>query len=79
MRLRDSVDYHPLGPLAFIGAIWLAVGGRSSRPAAALSSPPALGGLATVLLLVWARRLAGSGWRDGVASQVGPQNLRHDD
>jgi hypothetical protein len=79
LRVRDSLNFHPLGPLAFVGAVWLALAGQSSRPPAALSSPPVIGALAAAWLLVWLRRLAGSGWRDGVASQVRPQDLGHYD
>jgi hypothetical protein len=58
LRLRDSFDFHPLGPLTFLGAIWLAIGGRNGRTPSALSSPPVVAALATVWLLVWFRRLA---------------------
>jgi len=58
LHVRDSIAYHPLGPVTFAGALWLVVAGPASRRPAALSSAPVVGALAGVWLLVWLRRLA---------------------
>lgn len=59
LRMRDSLRFHPLGPLTFVGALWLAVAGRGGRTPPALSSAPSVGAFTTLWLLVWLRRLAG--------------------
>jgi hypothetical protein len=79
LRFRDSLAFHPLGPLTFIGALWLAVTGRSGRTPAALSSAPVVGAFATVWLLVWFRRLATSGGGYRVAAEVGAKDLGQGD
>ena len=58
LHVRDSLAYHPLGPLTFLGALWLALAGPGRTPAA-LTSAPIVGAVASVWLLVWFRRLAG--------------------
>jgi hypothetical protein len=67
-RLRESFALHPLGPLTFLGAAWVAFEGQRRPTPSALQSTPFIGVLAIVWLSVWLRRLYVSG-SDRVATQ----------
>lgn len=72
LRLRDSLSFHPLGPLTFMGASWIALEGGRWRAPAVLRSTPVVGAMVAVWLAVWLRRLTGgsrSGGGDDVATE----------
>lgn len=68
LRLRESFALHPLGPLTFLGAAWVATEGRRRPTPTVLQSPPFVGALIVVWLAVWLRRVALSG-RDRVTTE----------
>ncbi len=55
--MRESVRFHPLGPLTFLGATWLAVQGRRGRLPAPAKAERLVPVAAAVWLTIWVVRL----------------------
>ena len=68
LRVRDAFAYHPLGPVTFVGAGWLALGGRLHAPKADEDFERKLASVAVAAwLAVWVGRLVRSARRQDVA------------
>jgi hypothetical protein len=61
LRVREAFVMHPLGPLTFMAAAWIALGGQQRTIPPRIQSTPVMGALTAAWLAVWLRRLAVSG------------------